>query len=170
MSDFERFVGVWELDALLDTSEENEEKIFLEGDRAGEAAVRDGKPAVGFERATGLLIYLPSGEMSVHFAGTSRIHFRREFFPTSSELAAAGAAYGGYAGRWELDEPRREVLHHVETAFIPNRVGRTIRRSYSFEEIPGSLLLSLSPIALSPQETAPLRVLRWRRRRTPATP
>ena len=142
MSDFDRFVGVWELDGIED---------FLEGKRG---------PAPGFERAAGLLIYVESGEMSVHFAGASRIPFLREFSPTSSELAAAGAAYGGYAGRWELDESRREVLHHVETAFVPNRVGRTIRRSYSFSED----LFLLRPIPLSPGGEAPNRVLRWRRR------
>ncbi len=100
--------------------------------------------------------------MSVNFMGSGRIPFLREFFPAPSELAAAGAAYGGYAGRWEVDEARREVLHHVETAFVPNRVGRTIRRSYSFEE--SSRVLLLRPIALAPGDAAPDRVLRWRRR------
>jgi hypothetical protein len=151
MSDFERFVGVWEL-------EEIEDEDFLEGKRGG-------RPAVGFERPVGLLIYLASGEMSVNFAGASRIHFQKEFFPTPSELAAAGAAYGGYAGRWEVDDPRHEVLHHVETAFVPNRIGRTIRRSYSFSE--DLSLLLLRPIPLSMSDEAPARVLRWRRRPTP---
>jgi len=146
MSDFTRFVGVWEL-------EEIEEEDFLEGKR-GRA------PAVGFERPVGLLIYLESGFMSVNFAGASRKPFLREFSPSPSEVAAAGAAYGGYAGRWEVDEARREVLHHVETAFVPNRVGRTIRRSYSFSEN----LLFLRPIALSSGEDAPNRILRWRQR------
>jgi hypothetical protein len=146
MGDFDRFTGVWEL-------EEIEDEDFLEGKRTT-------RPAVGFERAVGILIYLESGFMSVNFAGLSRIPFLREFSPTPSELATAGAAYGGYAGRWEVDEGRREVLHHVETAFVPNRVGRTIRRSYSFSEN----LLLLRPFALSPGETTPDRVLRWRRR------
>jgi hypothetical protein len=140
--DFQRFVGVWELEEI---------EGFLEGKRG---------PPPGFERPSGLLIYLAAGFMSVNFAGSSRIPFLREFSPTSSELAAAGSAYGGYAGRWEVDEGRREVLHHVETAFVPNRVGRTIRRSYSFLED----LLVLRPIALSPGEATPDRVLRWRRR------
>jgi len=153
MTDLQRFVGVWEVEEIRD-----EEGDSLEGNRAG-------RPAVGFERPSGLLIYLASGVMSVNFAGASRIPFLREFSPSPSELSAAGAAYGGYAGRWELDEPRREVLHHVETAFIPNRVGRTIRRSYSFSA--GSSLLSLSPIAIASHDEAPVRVLKWRRRPTP---
>jgi len=144
VTDMQRFVGVWDLEGIED---------FLEGKR-GKA------PAVGFERPVGLLIYLESGFMSVNFAGASRKPFLREFSPSLSELAAAGSAYGGYAGRWEADEARSEVLHHVETAFVPNRVGRTIRRSYTFSEN----LLFLRPIALSPRDTAPNRVLRWRRR------
>ncbi len=148
VADVQRFVGVWDLEGI-------EDEDFFEGTRGR-------VPAVGLERPVGLLIYLASGEMSVNFAGSSRIHFLREFFPSPSELAAAGAAYGGYAGRWELDEARHEVLHHAEVAFIPNRVGRTIRRSYSFAE--ESSLLSLRPIALSPHEKAPERTLKWRRR------
>jgi hypothetical protein len=146
VTDRERFVGVWELEEIGD-------EAFLEGKRGS-------APATGFERPAGLLIYLPSGFMSVNFAGLSRIPFLREFSPMPSELAAAGAAYGGYAGRWEVDESRHEVLHHVATAFVPNRVGRTIRRSYSFSEN----LLFLRPIAVSSGEEAPDRVLRWRRR------
>jgi hypothetical protein len=145
MRDFDRLVGVWELEEI----EEIED--FLESKR---------RPASGFAKPSGLLIYLAAGFMSVNFGGLSRIHFLREFSPAPSELAAAGAAYGGYAGRWEVDEERREVLHHVETAFVPNRVGRTIRRAYSFKEN----LLFLRPIALSAGEKAPDRVLRWRRR------
>ena len=151
MSDRDRFAGVWELERIEDSAGRKKDEDFLESKRG---------PAPGFERPSGLLIYLASGVMSVNFAGSSRIPFLREFSPTSSELALAGAAYGGYAGRWEVDEARGEVLHHVETAFVPNRVGRTIRRSYSFEEN----LLFLRPVALSPREAAPDRVLRWRRR------
>src|ERR1035441_2287812 len=45
MSDFDRFVGVWELDGIED---------FLEGKRG---------PPAGFERSSGLLFYLPTGEL-----------------------------------------------------------------------------------------------------------
>ena len=161
MGDAERFVGVWELEGIRD-----EEKSFLEGNRARGAAVA----AAGFEQPVGLLIYLESGFMSVNFAGASRSFFLREFSPSPSELAAAGAAYGGYAGRWELDEAHREVIHLPVVSFVPNRVGARVRRSYSFEEISGLLFLVLRPIALSPGDEAPRRVLRWRRRRSAPTP
>ena len=160
VTDTQRFVGVWELEGI-------DEGDSLKGRKRARKAGKDlleGKrgPVPGFERPVGLLIYLASGYMSVNFAGTSRRPFLREFSPAPPELAAAGAAYGGYAGRWELVESHREVLHHVETAFVPNRVGHTIRRSYSFEE--SSRFLLLRPIALSAGEEAPSRVLRWRRR------
>jgi hypothetical protein len=158
VTDVQRFVGVWELEGI-----EDEEKIFLEG-KSSEGPVH--AAPVGFEQPVGLLIYLSSGEMSVNFAGASRIPFLREFSPTPSELVAAGAAYGGYAGRWELDEARREVIHVPVVSFVPNRVGARVRRSYSFSEDSSSLLLR--PIALSPGDTAPERSLRWRRRRAAA--
>jgi hypothetical protein len=147
--DSERFVGVWELEGIED---------FLEGKRG--LPEQERRPALGFERPAGLLIYLASGFMSVNFAGLSRIPFLREFSPTPSELAAAGAAYGGYAGRWELERDAPVVVHLPEISFVPNRVGARVRRSYSFE---GDLLL-LRPIAVSPHDESPDRVLRWRRR------
>ena len=160
VTDTQRFVGVWELQGI-------EEGDFLAGKRGtpklgGIEDFLGGKRTFvsGFERPVGLLIYLASGFMSVNFAGSSRPPFLREFSPTLSELAAAGTAYGGYAGRWEVVESRREVLHHVETAFVPNRVGHTVRRSYSFSEN----LLFLRPIPLSSGDEAPNRILRWRRR------
>ena len=114
----------------------------------------------GFGSAFGGRVSLGSGFMSVNFAGLSRIHFLREFSPSPSELAAAGAAYGGYAGRWELERDAPVVVHLPEVSFVPNRVGARVRRSYSFKED----LLFLRPIALSPDEEAPDRILRWRRR------
>ena len=158
MTDIQRFVGVWELEGIEDFLGRGgkKENTFLESNRAG-------RPAVGFEKALGLLIYVASGEMSVNFMGAGRIPFLREFFPTPSELAAAGAAYGGYAGRWELDEPRQEVIHLPVVSFVPNRVGARVRRSYSFKENSLSFFLILRPIALTPGDEAPDRVLRWRR-------
>jgi hypothetical protein len=150
VADRETFVGVWELEEIED---------FLEGKRGG-------APAVGFERPMGLLIYLASGVMAVNFAGTSRIPFLREFSPSPSELAAAGAAYGGYAGRWELEKDSPVVVHLPSVSFVPNRVGARVRRSYSFKED----LLLLRPISLAPSEEAPDRVLKWRRRATPGSP
>src|ERR1035438_10060806 len=85
VTDAQRFVGVWELEGI-------EEGDSFEGGKRGFVS--------GFESPVGLLIYLPSGFMSVNFAGSSRPPFLREFSPTLSELAAAGTAYGGYAGRW----------------------------------------------------------------------
>ncbi len=159
MTDRRRFVGVWELEGI-------EEGDFLESKRGtpeigGTGDFLEGKrgPVPGFERPVGLLIYLASGFMSVNFAGTSRVPFLREFSPSPSELAAAGAAYGGYAGRWELERGAPVVVHLPEVSFVPNRVGARLRRSYSFSEN----LLSLRPIALSPGEATPDRVLRWRR-------
>jgi hypothetical protein len=147
VTEIQRFVGVWDLEEIEEVED------FLE---------RKKGPAPGFERAVGLLIYLSCGLMSVNFAGASRIPFLTEFFPTPSELAAAGAVYGGYAGRWELEKDAPVVVHLPEVSFVPNRVGARVRRSYSFSA--DSLSLLLRPIALAPGETAPERVLRWRRR------
>ena len=169
MSDFERFVGVWELDALLETFEENEEKIFLEGNGAGEAAVRGGRPAVGFERPAGMLIYLASGEMSVHFAGTSRIYFQREFFPTPRNWLRQAPRTAGTRGGGKLDEARGEVLHHVEDSASSRTAsaGRSAALTHSQKIF--LFFLSIRSRSIRAQE-APDRVLRWRRRRTAATP
>ena len=105
----------------------------------------------------GHLVYTASGHVSVNFMRRSRLPWRSEESPTDSERAIAAAGYGAYAGRFTLHAGF--VLHHVEVALIPNRVGRDLKRFYSFS----GDLLTLRPPPLTRAGVTVERSLVWRR-------
>jgi hypothetical protein len=70
-------------------------------------------------------------------------------------LTATAAGYIGYAGRYTVDPTTNRVIHHVETAFIPDWVGTDMIREYEFADG----ILTLRPPALGGAAS----VLRWRR-------
>ena len=138
-----RFIGVWRLESIRDRLPDGREADH---------------PDFGPD-PDGLLIYTESGHVSVQFMRRGRARWRDESDPADAELAEASRGYGAYAGRYEVDARAGVVLHHVETAVIPNRVGVTLRRHFSFE---GERLL-LRPRQLRRGGVAVERTLAWRR-------
>jgi len=107
----------------------------------------------------GRLIYTASGRMFVQFMRRERPAWLSEHEPTDSERAAAAAGYGAYAGRFTVNEKERYVVHHVEVALIPNRVGRDLKRFFSFS---GDQLTLRPPIFVT-RGVAIERALIWKR-------
>jgi len=138
-----RFIGVWSLEAIRD--------------RLPDGRVED-NPDFG-PSPSGLIVYTVSGHVSVQFMRSGRAAWRDEGEPTAAELAEAARGYGAYTGRYEVDEAAGVVLHHVGTALIPNRVGVTLKRSFSFE----GERLTLSPPRLRRGGVEVERTLVWRR-------
>jgi hypothetical protein len=138
-----RFIGVWRLEAIRD--------------RLPDGRVQD-HPDFGSD-VDGLLIYADSGSVSVQFMRAGRKAWEREDDPTDAERADASRGYGAYSGRFEVDEAAGVVLHRVEIALIPNRVGATLTRSFSFE----GDRLTLSPPPFRRDGTEVRRFLVWRR-------
>src|SRR5512141_130799 len=114
----ERLIGVWELVSIRET--------------LPDGTGRD-RPEFGPAPA-GLLVYSASGYVSVHFMRRGRSPWREEEAPSADERASALAGYGGYAGTFRVQEEEGFVLHHVDVAAIPNRVGRDLKRFYAFED------------------------------------
>ena len=138
-----RFPGVWRLETIRD--------------RSPDGRVQD-HPDFG-PHVDGFLVYTESGHVSVQFMRRNRRPWQREDDPTDAERAQAARGYGAYAGRYEVDETAGVVLHHLETALIPNRVGVTVTRSFSFE----GDLLKLSPAGFQRDGVEMLRTLVWSR-------
>jgi lipocalin-like protein len=107
----------------------------------------------------GRLIYTASGHMSVQFMREDRPGWSSEHEPAGTERAAAAAGYGAYAGRFTVNEKEKYVLHHVEVALIPNRVGRDLKRFYSFS---GDQLTLRPPIFVT-RGVAIERALTWKK-------
>ncbi len=138
-----RLVGVWRLEAIRD--------------RLPDGQVVN-HPDFGPE-VDGLLVYTASGHVSAQFMRCGRTAWREEDTPNDAERADAARGYGAYAGRFEVDEEADVVRHRVETALIPNRVGITLSRRFSFE----GDRLTLSPPGFSRRGVAVSRCLVWRR-------
>jgi hypothetical protein len=138
-----RFSGVWRLETIRD--------------RLPDGTVRD-PPDFGTD-VDGLLVYTGGGYVSVQFMRRDRRPWQREDDPTDAERVEAARGYGAYAGRYEVDETAGVVLHHVETALIPNRVGVTLMRSFSFD----GETLTLAPPPLRADGVEIRRTLVWRR-------
>jgi hypothetical protein len=81
--------------------------------------------------ATGVLVYDPSGWMSVQIAGQPRPSMEapasRPARPHTAETAQIEAAvldtYYAYAATWEFDSATSTVTHHVKMSLIPAEAG-----------------------------------------------
>lgn len=107
----------------------------------------------------GLGTYTADGWMSAHL-------MRRDRAPLGSArpaldqiapdlLVATAAGYIGYAGRYTIDAPASRIIHHVETALLPDWIGTDMIREYRFADD----ILTLRPPAVGGAAS----VLRWRR-------
>ena len=119
-------IGVWRLRAYTEQGE-------------------DGKTRPGplGERPDGLLIYEPTGFMSVSMMARGS--------------TATPESFMGYAGRWQLRGAGR-VVHHVAVSAHPQMVGSAQEREFRVEgdtlTLTGTAVISTKPL---------VRALRWER-------
>lgn len=91
--------------------------------------------------STGLIIYDPSGWMSVHIAGPHRQAWKVPASrlpttgspPDSALKAAAFDTYYAYFGTWDLDEAQSVVTHHVVSALLPAEEGQSYAQQIALE-------------------------------------
>jgi tetratricopeptide (TPR) repeat protein len=91
--------------------------------------------------STGILIYDPSGWMSVQIAGHPRPAMQApESRPTPTEpaqqarlKAAVLDTYYAYFGTWEYDEATSTVTHHVQSSLIPGEAGKSYAQAVALD-------------------------------------
>lgn len=105
-------VGVWRLVELIDYTE------------AGEATFPMGV------RPSGIFVYTSGGQLSLHIQSDPPPAPLSGRDDDSGRLSAA-RGYIGYFGRWEADAETGELIHAIEGALLPNRIGRRAVRQYS---------------------------------------
>ena len=92
------------------------------------------KPSPGYGiGGVGNIIYTPQGRMMVFIMDPSRAPFAFEAHPTEPELRTSTKGFLTYGGRYEVHAAEGYVLHHVDLEPVPNRVGITLKRFFSFE-------------------------------------
>lgn len=88
--------------------------------------------------APGVFIHTPDGHLSLHIM-TDRERPLIDRDTTDEERGRIERPYIGYFGTYTVDRERMVVIHHIEGAKVPNRVGRSAARTYRFED--GDLIL-----------------------------
>ncbi|PSM48199.1 hypothetical protein C7Y66_15795 [Chroococcidiopsis sp. CCALA 051] len=110
------------------------------------------EPDVYGVNPVGYITYAPEGRMMVMFARRDRADFSIDIksplgkdiqLVPVAELARAFTTFNAYAGTYELNG--NTVIHHIEIASIPNRVGTDLVRTFSLN---GDLVTLKTPPTL----------------------
>lgn len=111
--------------------------------------------------AVGYLIYTDDGFMSVAMMSSGRQGYAQEDLlgGTDAEKLAAAEGFFSYCGRYEIDGD--SVLHRIDVAFFPNRIGSSQRRYFRLEG--DRLLLTTPPMMIKGVEK--VGHIRWERAR-----
>lgn len=111
------------------------------------------EPDVYGNNPVGYITYTPDSRMMVMFARSDRTPFSIDVksplgkdiqkLPVA-ELAAAFTSFNAYAGTYKING--NTVVHHIEIASIPNRLGTDLVRTFSFN---GDLVTLKTPPTLN---------------------
>ena len=105
------------------------------------------------QNPVGILMYDADGNMSVQLMRTDE---RAGEYTDLADLKTAMEGYHAYFGRYEVDEARQIVKHHVVGSAYPGYVGTTQIRFCSLD---GDTLT----LRGEADENRPLRTMVWRR-------
>lgn len=99
------------------------------------------------KNAQGRLIYEPSGRMEVQIMNSNRPRFSSEdlLLTTEHEVRAAFGGYAAYYGTYSHNPEEGIIVHHIETALIPNWVGTDQIRHFDYD---GECLRLKGPLML----------------------
>tara|TARA_Y100000590_G_C15718839_1_gene1012823 strand:+ start:829 stop:1254 length:426 start_codon:yes stop_codon:yes gene_type:complete len=94
----------------------------------------------------GYITYTEDGYMSVSMSASDRPNRSTDDLldGTDEEKIAEAATYISYCGKYDLYDDR--VVHKIEVALFPNRVGTSQTRYYKFED--DKVILTTPPISI----------------------
>ena len=118
--------------------------------------------------AIGYIMYMADGHMSVAMMSADRTSYASGDLRggTVEEKLAAAETYVSYCGGYELQED--VVVHHVEVAFFPNRVGTFQQRTFKISG--DTLQLSTPPMLIAGVEQTGHLVWKRAKERRPESP
>lgn len=113
----ETIVGAWRLVEQSITLPNNEKIYPL------------GKDADGF------IMYTPDGYMSAQLMAKNRPAYASKdpFVGTTEEMAAAAKGYMAYSGKYEVDDEKNILIHHMEVSMNPTWLGQSQARNIRLE-------------------------------------
>jgi hypothetical protein len=109
--------------------------------------------------AVGYIMYLPDGYMSVSMMAAGRANFTSSDLQgaTDEENMAAASTYVSYCGKYDYQGDR--VIHKIEAALFPNRVGSEQVR---FIDLDGDTLTLTTPPMLIAGKSRSGRIVWYR--------
>ncbi|TET99684.1 MAG: lipocalin-like domain-containing protein [Candidatus Stahlbacteria bacterium] len=116
--DKEKLIGTWKFKSMKVETEKGE-VIYPYG-----------------ENLFGMLIYTPSGHMSVLLMNPEREKFASDdpLGGTTDEIKSAYGGFDAYCGTYSVDEEKGTVTHHVEGSKFPNWIGTNQVRYFEFSD------------------------------------
>jgi len=122
--------------------------ISIEG--VGPDGQRKTGPWMG-ENPVGLIIYHPTGYMSVQFMRDPRPTLASDNprNATPEEIKTAYFGYYAYFGTYEVNEKEEFVIHHIQGSLFPNEVGIDYKRTF---KISGDRITLTTPPVKSPSD------------------
>ncbi len=108
-----RFAGIWRL-------------VSWE-QRLADGTTRQSPLSIGY------LIYTDTGRMCYVAMAPNRPKWKVEAAPTPEEALSAITGLGAYCATVEIHASEGFVVHHVEIERVPNRVGSTRKRWFTFQ-------------------------------------
>lgn len=107
----------------------------------------------------GLIIYDPSGYMSVQFMRDPRPIFTTKYSQaTPEEVRKVYQGYLAYFGTYEVNIEKRVITHHLHGSLRPDEVGIDYERHFSIED--DRLILTM---AVPGKDPGRIRTLTWSR-------
>lgn len=87
------------------------------------------------DKPLGHLIYTEQGTMSLMISRRGRKRFASDDRRggTNAEIKAAYDGFESFAGTYEVDAARGEVMHHVQTSIFPNWEGTDLPRTFTID-------------------------------------
>ena len=97
--------------------------------------------------ASGRLIYEPNGRMAVQLMDSNRPLFASSdpLVTSETEVRAAFGGYTAYYGTYSVNPDKQTIVHHIETALLPNWAGTDQERNFEFD---GKYLTLKGPLVL----------------------
>lgn len=83
--------------------------------------------------AKGYLMYDSSGHMCAQLMNPNRFDWRNADNATLQEAKSGVDGYAAYCGTYEIRENESVVIHHRELGLVPNTVGTSAARHFTFE-------------------------------------
>lgn len=116
--DKEKLIGTWKFESMKVETEKGE-IVYPYG-----------------ENIFGMLIYTPSGHISVLLMNPDRFKFASDdpLDGSSEEIESAYGGFDAYCGTYSVDEEKGTVTHHIEGSKFPNWVGTNQVRHFEFSD------------------------------------